>query len=664
MDKSSFPLFPVVSIKEQVQWMFSQLYLMSSMVFRVVPHGWSSSGEYWDSPLWKTFLEENSGAEFPVFCIFYVDGFSLLRDAGTGKVAGLYLTLGNLPISVSAQVANKLLLALIPLYGKDANGKKMDMNSLFDVLRFQLKVMNTEACFLYNSCLKTVVPVALRFKLFLGDGQERSFMCCIQASGADHFCNRCVVKKCAVQRENIPGYALGRRSKKGLKKVLPENNTSSALPRSVADALSSVEVTMGYIPDRMVVNPLFDQNLMERHNFNPYSHIPSDIGHDALLGICRKEIYHVYRTLSKAYKDVMMLRLQRLRGSASTPAYLGGRRKVFPTGAVYDGVWLKNMTAEEALTLVAIAPILFRGLADGDLVYALDIHAQIVQLQFSWAPSPVEVEYLNQLIAKHDRILLNAQNWIFFSGMNKLHSRRHHHLEDLALLGSLRLANTMGFEAKHQAFKRLADRGQAKNVLNHSTKRMLTIQTLSNLKLQTVYQPPLTCSLANSCMPDTLFSSEVPNPLCVDFIRDALGFSCSHFNVSYFSKVVANFVDFNINDTVQICGEDTFCKVVAFFALNFYCEDCKFGVQNKFSVLKELPKKTGRKVTVQYPQRGNGHAPKVPLSLFQITTKKDSCLTVYVLEKHLMKKVLNTRFFKRDGIQFEEDSVVSLTCVF
>jgi len=29
-----------------------------------------------------------------------------------------------------------------------------------------------------------------------------------------------------------------------------------------------------------------------------------------------------------------------------------------------------------------------------------------------------------------------------------------------------------------------------------------------------------------------------------------------------------------------------------------------------------------------------------------------------------MKKVLNTKFFKRDGIQFEEDSVVSLTCVF
>ena len=69
-------------------------------------------------------------------------------------------------------------------------------------------------------------------------------------------------------------------------------------------------------------------------------------------------------------------------------------------------------------------------------------------------------------------------------------------------------------------------------------------------------------------------------------------------------------------------------------------------------------------MTVQYPQRGNGHAPKVPLSLFQITTKEDSCLTVYVLEKHLMKKVLNTRFFKRDGIQFEEDYVVSLTCVF
>jgi hypothetical protein len=98
-----------------------------------------------------------------------------------------------------------------------------------------------------------------------------------------------VVHKCTVQRENIPGYALERRGKKGLKKkVLSENNISSALPRSVADALSSVVVIMGYLPDRMGVNPLFDQNLMERHNFNPYSHIPSEIGHDALLGICRK----------------------------------------------------------------------------------------------------------------------------------------------------------------------------------------------------------------------------------------------------------------------------------------------------------------------------------------------------------------------------------------
>jgi hypothetical protein len=32
------------------------------------------------------------------------------------------------------------------------------------------------------------------------------------------------------------------------------------------------------------------------------------------------------------------------------------------------------MTAKEALTMVAIASIIFRGLADGDLVYALDIH--------------------------------------------------------------------------------------------------------------------------------------------------------------------------------------------------------------------------------------------------------------------------------------------------
>jgi hypothetical protein len=46
---------------------------------------------------------------------------------------------------------------------------------------------------------------------------------------------------------------------------------------------------------------------------------------------------------------------------------------VHPTGAVNEGSWLRNMTADESLTMVAIAPILFRGLAPGELVYALDI---------------------------------------------------------------------------------------------------------------------------------------------------------------------------------------------------------------------------------------------------------------------------------------------------
>jgi hypothetical protein len=72
------------------------------------------------------------------------------------------------------------------------------------------------------------------------------------------------------------------------------------------------------------------------------------------------------------------------------------------------------MTAEEALTTVAIAPILFRGLADGDLVYALDIHAQIVKLQFSPAPEPHEVETLKELIAKHDSVILGGRIWILF----------------------------------------------------------------------------------------------------------------------------------------------------------------------------------------------------------------------------------------------------------
>ena len=662
MDKSSFPSFPVVSVKEQVQWIFSQPYLMSSMVFQNVPHGWSSSGEYWDSPLWKSFLEENLEAEFPVFCIFYVDGFSLLRNAGTGKTAGLYFTLGNLPLSVSAEVANKLLLALIPLYGKDENGDKMDMHSLFNVLRFQLKVMNTELCLMYNSCLRTVVPVALRFKLFLGDGLERSFLCCTQASGADHFCNRCVIKKCMVERQNIRGYALSRKRKGGNKKVLPEDNTCSALPRSIEEALSCAEVSFGYVPERMLENPLFDRNLMERHQFDPYLHIPSDIGHDSLLGTCRKEIFQVYLTLNKERKDVMMQRMQRLRGSATTPSHLGGRRKVFPTGAVYEGAWLKNMTAEEALTMVAIAPILFRGLADGDLVYALDIHAQIVKLQFSWSPEPQEVELLKELIAKHDSVLLEGRTWIHFCGMNKLHTRRHHHIQDLALLGTLRLANTMGFEAKHQAFKRLADRGQARDVINHSTKRMLTVQTLRTSDLQSIYISSSTSSLSKVCIPETFFPREPQKR--VDFIREALEIPCTHISVLFFSQALIAFVEFNIHDIVKICGEDTFCELVALFTLDFYCEDCKVGFHDNYSVLKEVKKTTGRKETVEYPLRGNGYAPKVPLQLFKISFTEDSPFSIHLLERNFMEKVLRTRMFKADGIRYDEQPIVSLTCVF
>ena len=46
MEKDTFPDFPVVNIKDQVEWMFCQPYFMSSMVFHDTPHGWPSRGEY------------------------------------------------------------------------------------------------------------------------------------------------------------------------------------------------------------------------------------------------------------------------------------------------------------------------------------------------------------------------------------------------------------------------------------------------------------------------------------------------------------------------------------------------------------------------------------------------------------------------------------------
>jgi len=103
-----------------------------------------------------------------------------------------------------------------------------------------------------------------------------------------------------------------------------------------------------------------------------------------------------------------MTRLNMLCGSKKKKgsfSLLGGRRKVHPTGAVNEGSWLRNMTADESLTMVAIAPILFRGLAPGELVYALDIHARIVKMQFAWELSPPEVGKLKNLILEHDRLL-------------------------------------------------------------------------------------------------------------------------------------------------------------------------------------------------------------------------------------------------------------------
>jgi hypothetical protein len=55
---------------------------------------------------------------------------------------------------------------------------------------------------------------------------------------------------------------------------------------------------------------------------------------------------------------------------------------------------------------------------------------------------------------------------------------------------------------------------------------------------------------------------------------------------------------------------------MALFTFDFYCKDRKVGFHNNYSVLKEVAKSTGRKDTVEYPQRGNGYAPKVPHVFF------------------------------------------------
>jgi hypothetical protein len=663
MEKDTFPDFPVVNIKDQVEWMFCQPYFMSSMVFHDIPHGWPSRGEYWSCSLWKDFLHENVGVMFPVFCVFYVDGFSLLRNAGTGKTAGLYFLLGNLPISVSCKVENKLLLSLIPLYGKDRSGKKRDMDDLFNVLRFQLNVMNSEVS-MYHACLQKNVPVSLRFKLFLGDGQERSFLGCIQGSGADFFCNRCIVSKEVQPKVTIRGHKSRKDVPDGSKKVLPGNNTIGANRRRLEEAICLENPTHGYLPERVALNPLFNKPVMLVHHFDPYVHIPSDIGHDALLGICRKEVFSTFKSLNLASKGTFMTRLNMLCGSKKKKgsfSLLGGRRKVHPTGAVNEGSWLRNMTADESLTMVAIAPILFRGLAPGELVYALDIHARIVKMQFAWELSPPEVGKLKNLILEHDRLLSNGPNWINFCGTNKLHTRRFHHIEDINLLGSLRLANTMGFEAKHQAFKRIADRGQSQDTSGHSSKRMLTGQTLRNMYLQDRYVAPKCFSVQTPCFTERFFPRDQEKQN--DAIRNALNLTCTHFRVSFFSQANINFVQFDVENIVKLLGEVKFFDVLVFFSLNFSCDECELQVNDMFSVLKPLPLKTGRRWTVELSRSNQSHTPKVPLELFQVILQTDPAYAILNIKDCRFEKVLLTKVFKENSPSFLDGFTISTSMV-
>ena len=49
-------------------------------------------------------------------------------------------------------------------------------------------------------------------------------------------------------------------------------------------SIFTVIITHGYLPERVALNPLFNKPVqMLVHHFDPYVHIPSDIGHEYFI---------------------------------------------------------------------------------------------------------------------------------------------------------------------------------------------------------------------------------------------------------------------------------------------------------------------------------------------------------------------------------------------
>ena len=84
--------------------------------------------------------------------------------------------------------------------------------------------------------------------------------------------------------------------------------------RRLEEAIFLENPIHGNLPQKVALNPLFNKNVMFVYHFDPYIHMPSDIGHDPLLVIFRKENF-TFKCLNLASKGTCMSRLNMLCGS-------------------------------------------------------------------------------------------------------------------------------------------------------------------------------------------------------------------------------------------------------------------------------------------------------------------------------------------------------------